>query len=635
MYLNSLTLKNFRSFKSSTLSLQKDLTILVGENNSGKSNAIDAIRLLTPPLSGRRDIFCQETDIRIGSGSSFELIADYDELNDAQQGSLITASKGRDISGARFGLSYDAEKSGFPTRPKLWAGSMGNVPESGCHDLIRHVYLPALRDARYALASGNPTRVLALLKHFLFDGGDEESLVSELGRRADHDLFERINKSVDVGMSQLTGGVREQEATLGFSRSDSLIDIARDLRFSLADKGIGPEDLSISGHGYANLLYMATIAVELENVSSADLTLFLVEEPEAHLHPQLQSAVLAFLKLRATKSRSLEKTLGKHAGEVQVIVATHSPNLTASVSSDKIVFLRAVLTDDLISVGDQNDVGAVEAVKGSPSESAANSENAKSEEVTQALPLTDARQERRETRSIALAELLLKPDKTADINARRKIDRYIDVTKAAFLFGGRVFLVEGIAEAILLPIFAEKFVLNDDEKGLLRFRSTTFVPIDGVDFSPYVRLLTAPKNGICIADRLIVVTDGDGPIKDGAEHTPGQIRQQIYNKIAEENGVASICQTFINDYTLETELLIAGNGETMKQSYLELHSRSGTKWDEAVSHSGDELAKKMHELFKDVRKGDYAQAMAQRIEDGASITIPGYLTNAIKAVAEL
>ncbi|WP_370661039.1 AAA family ATPase [Psychrosphaera algicola] len=45
-----LSLENFRSFKSNQISFQQELTILVGENNSGKSNAIDAIRLLTPPL---------------------------------------------------------------------------------------------------------------------------------------------------------------------------------------------------------------------------------------------------------------------------------------------------------------------------------------------------------------------------------------------------------------------------------------------------------------------------------------------------------------------------------------------------------------------------------------------------------
>ena len=65
-------------------------------------------------------------------------------------------------------------------------------------------------------------------------------------------------------MTALTAGVRRQTASLAFADNEKLIDIARDLRFKLADYGIEPEDLRYSGHGYANLLYMATIAVELE-----------------------------------------------------------------------------------------------------------------------------------------------------------------------------------------------------------------------------------------------------------------------------------------------------------------------------------------------------------------------------------
>lgn len=37
-----------------------------------------------------------------------------------------------------------------------------NTPEVGCHEMVRHVYLPPLRDAKRSLASGNPTRIMAL-----------------------------------------------------------------------------------------------------------------------------------------------------------------------------------------------------------------------------------------------------------------------------------------------------------------------------------------------------------------------------------------------------------------------------------------------------------------------------------------
>lgn len=68
MFLDTLRLNNFRSFEDEQICFGKDLTILVGENNGGKSNTIDALRLITTPLGGRREIYCESSDIRFGRG---------------------------------------------------------------------------------------------------------------------------------------------------------------------------------------------------------------------------------------------------------------------------------------------------------------------------------------------------------------------------------------------------------------------------------------------------------------------------------------------------------------------------------------------------------------------------------------
>ena len=70
MHLDALKIQRFRSCADVSVPFRKDLTVLVGENNGGKSNIVDAIRLLTLPLNGRRERYAEDEDLRRGSAES-------------------------------------------------------------------------------------------------------------------------------------------------------------------------------------------------------------------------------------------------------------------------------------------------------------------------------------------------------------------------------------------------------------------------------------------------------------------------------------------------------------------------------------------------------------------------------------
>ena len=378
MYLSEVKAENFRIFGSEAdgqnlcLKLRKGLNVLVGENDAGKTAVLDAIRLCLGTTAHdyyrfNEDDFHkapvavdnEDTQHQWEIADTLSITCKFEELSTVEAAPIaehLTTENHQSVLYVTFKVTRN-EQDGQPVRHRtyttLHSGKNGIGPsiDGASREFIRCTYLKALRDADRELSAGKGSRLSQILlasEHMSGqDSDDSEVAIDQVKTQADittrnipqtlvgimrlaEELIERnqgiqdTNQDVnDNYLSNLLLAHKQLEGLISIGNRSGLRQVLEKLEAFLFHQG----DRTPRGLGLKNTLFMATEFLLLRNEDN--LPLLLIEEPEAHLHPQMQSRMVDFL-IKETQKK--EKP-------VQVIVSTHSPHFAASVSLENITIL--------------------------------------------------------------------------------------------------------------------------------------------------------------------------------------------------------------------------------------------------------------------------------------------------------
>lgn len=353
MFISRLAIRGYKNtYNESVITLNKGLNILLGENGCGKTAVINALRLLLREpdsyYSFSTDDFYCSLDRSVLS-KEIEIDADLVDLSEDEKLVFLSWCDADFNAQLHLQISENTAKPGSVKR-KFWGGqSSASIFEEDTFDRIECIYLPPLRDAESKLSAGRRSRLATLLKKQY--GDDTERLVTSVadfnnsitqncdGHYAEiATVKETINKKIVEALGEHLG----QSINLQFSEAsfNKIIENIRMVFFPRSGETDVEKfrDLATNSLGYNNLLYIATVFSELELIKDSDVfTILLIEEPEAHLHPQLQIRFIKYLE-------SLSATLPN----AQIVVSTHSPVLASSVSIDKLIHLSGTV-EEIIS----------------------------------------------------------------------------------------------------------------------------------------------------------------------------------------------------------------------------------------------------------------------------------------------
>lgn len=348
--LRKLKIKNYKSLKTILLDIDEYL-IIVGKNNCGKTNILEAVNLCFNYNSiTKEDVYTSKEDsFNVEKKVIIELLfCPMDELGNESDsfdeewmvafGDRISFNPqtGKQFFAFRTELSYNANKEVYTNKKYIintWEDKEESIIGKSINrddlDCFFAIYINAQRDLALDI-SDRSSQWFKLTSGIKMAETDEKEIIEkieEINKKIidNNNIFQRVA----TNLKKSTSDVESNVAIVPITKD--LTHLYKGMNVYYDDESIEPTSIERLGLGIRSWGNFSIIKSYIENEAEKNIKndkafhpILLVEEPESHLHPQAQRHFISNIQ----------------EIQAQKIITTHSPYILSQIDLNKILFVR-------------------------------------------------------------------------------------------------------------------------------------------------------------------------------------------------------------------------------------------------------------------------------------------------------